>query len=66
MSPYVLTKDGFETQFAVNYLGHFLLTHLLLPRLIQAGTKNRAARMVNLSSIGHTFGWFKLDYLQAK
>jgi NAD(P)-dependent dehydrogenase (short-subunit alcohol dehydrogenase family) len=66
MSPYVLTKDGFETQFAVNYLGHFLLTHLLLPRLIQAGTKNRAARMGNLSSIGHTFGWFKLDYLQAK
>jgi dehydrogenase/reductase SDR family protein X len=66
MSPYVLTKDGFETQFAVNYLGHFLLTHLLLPRLIEAGKKNKAARIVNLSSIGHAFGWFEIDDLQAK
>ncbi|XP_046647110.1 retinol dehydrogenase 12-like isoform X2 [Daphnia pulicaria] len=66
MSPYALTKDGFETQFAVNYLGHFLLTHLLLPRLIEAGTENKAARIVCLSSIGHAFGWFEIYDLQAK
>ncbi len=27
-----LTPDGFESQLATNYLGHFLLTHKLLPK----------------------------------
>ncbi len=39
--------DGFEYQFATNYLGHFLLTHLLLGKL-KAAPK---ARIVNLTSI---------------
>lgn len=46
------TVDGFELQLGINYLGHFLLTHLLLDKL-RAAT---AARIVNLSSISHLGG----------
>ena len=50
------TADGFEQQWGVNYLGHFLLTHLLLP-----GLQNTAdARIVHLSSIMHNLG--KIDF----
>ena len=65
-APYTLTKDGFESQFAVNHLGHFLLTHLLMPRLIAAGKKGQAARVINISSTAHATGWFDLNDLQAK
>ena len=46
------TEDGFELQFGVNYLGHFLLTHQLLPLLQQADN----ARIIHLSSIAHLMG----------
>ena len=40
------SADGFELTLAVNYLSHFLLTGLLLPRL------REPARIVNVASIG--------------
>ena len=46
------TKEGFEMQFGVNYLGHFLLTHLLLPVFVRA----RQPRIVHVSSLGHLAG----------
>lgn len=46
------TKDGFELQLGVNYLGHVLLTHLLLPALESA----EQARIVHLSSVVHWLG----------
>ncbi|GJQ70389.1 hypothetical protein Trydic_g22819 [Trypoxylus dichotomus] len=50
--PYGKTEDGFEIQFGSNYLGHFLLTMLLLPRLIE----NKSARIINVSSVAHKMG----------
>lgn len=41
------TKDGFESTFGVNHLGHFLLVNLLLPRLAAP------ARIVVVSSGTH-------------
>ena len=41
-----LTEDGYEKQFAVNHLGHFLLTHLLLDLVKKA----ESARIVVLAS----------------
>lgn len=44
-----LTAEGFETQWAVNHLAPFLLTHALLPLLQAAPT----ARVVTVSSGSH-------------
>jgi Dehydrogenases with different specificities (related to short-chain alcohol dehydrogenases) len=55
--PYGKSEDGFESHFAVNYLGHCLLTHLLLPRMINtAKEKGSNRRIVNVSSCAHLAG----------
>lgn len=60
-APYARTTDGFEEQLAVNYLGHFLLAHLLMPELRAAGTVERRARIVNVSSCVHRLGVINFD-----
>ncbi|XP_076038532.1 uncharacterized protein LOC143023794 isoform X2 [Oratosquilla oratoria] len=53
---YGKTEEGFEFHWSVNYLGHFLLTHLCLPLLINSGTSAAPSRVVNLSSCVHYTG----------
>ena len=55
-TPHRRTKDGFELQFGVNFLGHFLLTELLLPKLKKA----KGARIVHTSSVLHEKGLIDL------
>lgn len=55
--PYIESRDGFESQFSTNYLGHFLLTHFLLPQLKAGGAADALkARIVNVSSCAHLVG----------
>jgi NAD(P)-dependent dehydrogenase (short-subunit alcohol dehydrogenase family) len=49
------TQDGFELQFGVNHLSHFLLINLLMPALLSASTLSLQSRVVILSSTGHKF-----------
>jgi NAD(P)-dependent dehydrogenase (short-subunit alcohol dehydrogenase family) len=45
------TVDGFEQQFGVNHLGHFVLTARLLPAVLRAN-----GRIVTVTSTAHHFG----------
>ena len=47
---YTLTADGYETNFAINYLSRFALTEALLPRLAEDGLVNDASRILVISS----------------
>jgi NAD(P)-dependent dehydrogenase (short-subunit alcohol dehydrogenase family) len=53
------TPDGLETTFAVNHLAYFLLTGLLLPRLLAAAPD---ARIVNVASDAHQAFRGELDF----
>jgi len=57
-----VTPEGFERTFALNHLGPFLLTTLLLDRLRESAP----ARVVTTASGAHTSGLLDLDDLQAE
>lgn len=57
-----MTDDGTVATFAVNYLSPFLLTNLLLPRLVASAP----SRIVNLTSALHFKAHLDFKDLQAK
>ncbi len=61
MSPYKVTEDGFENQFATNFIGHFALTGLLLPLLAGAP----GSRVVTVSSLSYKWAQIQFDDFHA-
>ncbi|XP_029793498.1 retinol dehydrogenase 12-like [Suricata suricatta] len=57
--PKTLTPEGLELTFATNYVGPFLLTNLLQGALQRAGS----ARVVNVSSFRHAYGYVDVEHL---
>jgi NAD(P)-dependent dehydrogenase (short-subunit alcohol dehydrogenase family) len=49
-APFELTKDGYESQFAVCHIAHFLLFKKLQPLLLSSSTPEFNSRVVNVSS----------------
>ncbi|KAK9886960.1 hypothetical protein WA026_019218 [Henosepilachna vigintioctopunctata] len=64
--PRIETRDGFESQFSTNYLGHFLLTHLLLESLKKAGDEKCYSRIVNVASCAHIAGTINFEDINSR
>src|ERR1700722_1801302 len=62
MTPHGQTADGFELQFGTNHLGHFALTGLVLPSLLEVD----GSRVVTVSSNGHKMGRIDFTDLQSE
>jgi NAD(P)-dependent dehydrogenase (short-subunit alcohol dehydrogenase family) len=54
-----LTVDGHETAFAVNHLASFLITSLLLKRMVESAP----SRIIQVNSEGHRFNGLRIDDL---
>ncbi|KAF2175700.1 short-chain dehydrogenase [Zopfia rhizophila CBS 207.26] len=54
------TKDGWETQFGTNHLGHFLLFQLVKDALLSSASPDVPSRVVSVSSTGHRQGPVRL------
>jgi NAD(P)-dependent dehydrogenase (short-subunit alcohol dehydrogenase family) len=57
-----LTEDGFEQQIGTNHLGHFALTGLLLPTMVNRD----GSRVVTVSSAAHRLGRIDFDDLMGE
>ncbi len=57
MPTYALSENDVESQFAANYLGHFALTGLLFPLIVNVA----GARVVSLSSLAHRWSGIHFD-----
>jgi NAD(P)-dependent dehydrogenase (short-subunit alcohol dehydrogenase family) len=59
--PFARSEDGVELTFAINHLGHFALTGLLLEQLLATP----GSRVVTVSSVAHRRGRCDLDALES-
>lgn len=62
MPPASKTKEGYELQFGVNFLGHFALTGLLYPLL----STTKDARIITVSSNGYQGATIDFDNLRSE
>ena len=56
-TPYHFTPEGHELQFVSNYLGPWLFTNSILPKILSSTNK----RLVMVASSGHANGNIKWD-----
>ncbi|KAJ4979655.1 hypothetical protein NE237_010435 [Protea cynaroides] len=57
-TPFMLSQDKIELQFATNHIGHFLLTNLLLDTMKSTAHKSKnEGRIVIVSSEAHRFAY---------
>ncbi|KAJ7712034.1 hypothetical protein B0H16DRAFT_584065 [Mycena metata] len=56
ISKFKLTVDGLESQMATSHIGPFLLTKLIAPKILAAGTASYTPRVVFVSSSAHRMG----------
>jgi len=54
---YALSEDGIESQFATNHLGPFLLTNLIMGKIL----KSESPRVVMVTSDGHRLSPIRFD-----
>lgn len=59
--PYSKTVDGFESQFSVNHLAHFLLVTSLLPEL-KAGNPSRVIVVSSLANKRGDINWNDINW----
>ena len=55
------TQDGFERQYSINFLSHFLLFKLLEPAILKGSTPVFNSRVVMVASAGHTVSQVEFD-----
>ena len=55
---YTTTAEGIELQFGASHTGHFLLTNLLVVKILAAG---KGARIINVSSFGYMAAGVRFD-----